>query len=85
MDPRYIALLHPFLQRTGSDGMTVTPDTDLRKLGVDSMQAIELLFAIEDTFGISLPDEELNDTTFSTVGNLWAAIAAQLPDAEGAA
>ena len=85
MDPRYIDLLQPFLKRGGSDGVTVTPDTDLRKLGVDSMQAIELLFAIEDTFGISLPDDDLNDTTFATVGNLWAAVAAQLPDAEGQA
>ena len=85
MDPRYTDLLNPFLKRSGSDGTAVTPDTDLRRLGVDSMQAIELLFSIEDTFGISLPDEELNDRTFATVGSLWAAIAAQLPDGAGPA
>ncbi|MFG3116250.1 acyl carrier protein [Streptomyces sp. NPDC048197] len=47
------------------------------------MQAIELLFAVEDTFGISLPDEELNDTTFATAGSLWNVIAAQLPQGTG--
>ncbi|MCK7622623.1 acyl carrier protein [Streptomyces sp. RS10V-4] len=79
MDPRFTALLRPFLKHAGPGEPALTPDTDLRKLGVDSMQAIELLFTIEDTFGISLPDEELNDTTFATAGSLWRVIAAQLP------
>ncbi|WP_406141603.1 acyl carrier protein [Streptomyces sp. NBC_01089] len=80
MDSRFTELLRPFLKNAGPDGVEITPDTDLRRLGVDSMQAIELLFSVEDTFGISLPDEELNDTTFATAGSLWRVIAAQLPD-----
>ncbi|MFG2892551.1 acyl carrier protein [Streptomyces sp. NPDC048248] len=81
MDSRFTELLRPFLKHAGADELVITPDTDLRKLGVDSMQAIELLFAVEDTFGISLPDEELNDATFATAGSLWGVIRAQLPDA----
>ncbi|QHC24014.1 acyl carrier protein [Streptomyces sp. GS7] len=80
MDPRFTALLRPFLKHAGPGEAALTPETDLRRLGVDSMQAIELLFAIEDTFGISLPDDELNDTTFATAGSLWRVIADQLPD-----
>ncbi|MEU9504098.1 acyl carrier protein [Streptomyces sp. NPDC048196] len=83
MDARFTALLQPFLKSAGPGGTALTPDTDLRTLGVDSMQAIELLFAVEDTFGISLPDEELNDTTFATAGSLWNVIAAQLPEGTG--
>ncbi|MER7156076.1 acyl carrier protein [Streptomyces lydicus] len=83
MDARFTALLRPFLKHTGPDDLTLTPDTDLRALGVDSMQAIELLFAVEDTYGITLPDEELNDTTFATAGSLWRVIAAQLPEEAG--
>ncbi|MFE2375747.1 acyl carrier protein [Streptomyces sp. NPDC059398] len=83
MDPRFTELLSPFLKNAGPDGVVITPETDLRRLGVDSMQAIELLFSVEDTFGISLPDEELNDTTFATAGSLWRVISAQL--AEGSA
>ncbi|MER7109834.1 phosphopantetheine-binding protein [Streptomyces sp. NPDC000229] len=79
MDPRFTDLLRPFL-RNAAEETVITPDTDLHRLGIDSMQAIELLFAIEDTFGISLPDEDLNDVTFASAGNLWRAIAAQLPD-----
>lgn len=82
MDARFTALLRPFLTHAG-DETVIAPDTDLRRLGVDSMQAIELLFAIEDTFGISLPDDELNDATFATAGSLWRAICAQLPDDSG--
>ncbi|WP_328316319.1 acyl carrier protein [Streptomyces sp. NBC_00388] len=80
MDPRFTELLRPFLKNAGPDGVDITPETDLRRLGVDSMQAIELLFSVEDTFAISLPDEELNDTTFATAGSLWRVISAQLPD-----
>ncbi|NDZ79681.1 acyl carrier protein [Streptomyces sp. SID10853] len=80
MDSRFTELLRPFLKNAGPGGVEITPDTDLRRLGVDSMQAIELLFSVEDTFGISLPDEELNDTTFATAGSLWRVITAQLPD-----
>ncbi|WP_405782629.1 acyl carrier protein [Streptomyces sp. NBC_00859] len=80
MDSRFTELLRPFLKNAGPDGIVITPETDLRRLGVDSMQAIELLFSVEDTFGISLPDEELNDTTFATAGSLWHVISAQLSD-----
>ncbi|MGW1375998.1 phosphopantetheine-binding protein [Streptomyces sp. NPDC002446] len=80
MDARFTALLRPFLKHAGPGDTVLAPDADLRKLGVDSMQAIELLFAIEDTFGISLPDDELNDATFATAGSLWRVISAQLPD-----
>ena len=65
-------MLRPFLRYEG--GQPITPDARLRDLGLDSMQEIELLFAIEDTYGVVLPDEMLTDTTFSTVGRLWAAI-----------
>ncbi|WP_165984151.1 phosphopantetheine-binding protein [Streptomyces sp. YIM 98790] len=81
MDQRFTDLLRPFLKFASDPGLT--PESDLRALGLDSMQAIELLFAIEDTYGISLPDDELNDTTFGTAGNLWRAIAAQLPQDTG--
>ncbi|WP_327298818.1 MULTISPECIES: phosphopantetheine-binding protein [unclassified Streptomyces] len=79
MDARFTELLRPFLKNAGPE-VVITPDTDLRRLGVDSMQAIELLFSVEDAFAISLPDEELNDTTFATAGSLWRVISAQLPD-----
>lgn len=72
MNPGFIDLLRPFLKY--SAGGPVLPDDSLRDLGLDSMREIELLFAIEDTYGITLPDEMLTDTTFATAGQLWKAI-----------
>ncbi|MBW2733135.1 MAG: acyl carrier protein [Deltaproteobacteria bacterium] len=44
----------------------IGPDFDskahfFRDLGVESVKAIELLFELEDVFGIGLPDEDYND------------------------
>jgi acyl carrier protein len=76
MDERFIELLRSFLPRLGSG--PVPEDTRLRDLGLDSIQAVDLLLGIEDTFQISLPDEDLNDDTFATASGLWQAIAGQL-------
>ncbi|MFJ3446468.1 acyl carrier protein [Streptomyces sp. NPDC086081] len=79
MDQRFLDVLTPYLKFR--NGEPIRPDSDLRTLGLDSMQAIEVLFAIEDAFGVALPDDAMNDTTFATAGNLWkevqAALAAQ--------
>lgn len=82
MDERFAEMLRPFLQFLND--REITPDSGLRELGLDSMKAIELLFAIEDTFGISLPDEDLNDATFATAGSLWQAITAARNATSGA-
>jgi acyl carrier protein len=47
----------------------VTPDKRLREeLGIDSLSLIDVAVAAEDTFGIRIPDEELE--RFQTVGNV---------------
>ncbi|MFD0312746.1 acyl carrier protein [Streptomyces flavalbus] len=80
MDPRFLELLAPFLKFLGD--REITPDASLRALGLDSMQAIELLFEIEDTYGVTLPDDDMNDATFATAASLWAVVSAAL-DAQG--
>ncbi|MFF9203837.1 acyl carrier protein [Streptomyces sp. NPDC014986] len=72
MDARFIETLTPFLPFL--HGETITEDTPLRTYGLDSMQAIELMFALEDSLGVSLPDEALVEETFATAGNLWRAV-----------
>ena len=46
MDQRFIDVLTPYLRF--HNGEPIRPESDLRTLGLDSMQAIEVLFAIED-------------------------------------
>jgi acyl carrier protein len=38
---------------------TVTIDSGFEELGIDSMDAVEILFALENEFDISIPDEEV--------------------------
>ena len=42
---------------------TVTLDSTFEQLGVDSLDAADLLFTFEDTFGIVVPDETAQSMT----------------------
>lgn len=72
MDEQFTTMLRPFLRF--SDGVALTPDSRLHDLGLDSMQAVELLFAVEDTFGVELPEDRMVESTFETAGSLWHTI-----------
>ena len=37
----------------------VTIDSEFQQLGIDSMDAVEILFALENEFDIAIPDEEV--------------------------
>ena len=50
---------------------TLTPDTPLEALGVDSLGLAELLFNVEDEFGITLPTQPM---PLPTVGDVVAYI-----------
>lgn len=78
MDPRFTDLLLPLLKFTGDTG--IDPDSSLRDLGLDSMASVELLFAVEDTFDITLPEEALSNHTFATAGSLWTAVEQAVAD-----
>jgi acyl carrier protein len=38
---------------------TVTIDSQFQELGIDSMDAVEILFALENEFDINIPDDEV--------------------------
>jgi acyl carrier protein len=38
---------------------TVTIDSEFQQLGIDSMDAVEILCAMENEFDISIPDDEV--------------------------
>ena len=40
---------------------TVTIDSDFQQLNIDSMDAVEILFAMENEFDISIPDDEVRN------------------------
>jgi acyl carrier protein len=38
---------------------TVTIDSEFQQIGIDSMDAVEILFALENEFDINIPDDEV--------------------------
>jgi len=61
---KIVAALADYLKR---DPKTIQPDLHLRDdLGLDSMAVIELLYKIEETFDLQIPDQDL--VRLSTVG-----------------
>ncbi|GAA5078421.1 phosphopantetheine-binding protein [Streptomyces similanensis] len=53
-------------------------DAQLARLGLDSMQAMELLFDIEEEAGITVPESDMNAETFATPSSLRAVVEQQL-------
>ncbi|WP_411102547.1 phosphopantetheine-binding protein [Streptomyces sp. cmx-4-9] len=72
-DPELVALLRRHLPELAED-TPITEDSPLAELGLDSMRAVDVLFDIEDTFGVNLPDAALRPDTFHSLGGLRAAL-----------
>ena len=57
----------------------ITPESSFRQdLGADSLDTYELVYAIEEELGISIPDEKANE--FETVGDALKYIQSQLKE-----
>lgn len=58
-------LAHVLAQRYKLDPARLTPEQPLNGLGIDSLGMVEMLFFIEEDFGVYLPSEGFS---FGTVG-----------------
>src|SRR5262245_24447928 len=71
-------------QHLKRDASTIRPGDSLREdLGLDSLAMIELLFRIEETFDLEIPNEDL--LKLNTVGDVTGYIEARLGGAAPAA
>ena len=53
----------------GADAAALTPETDIEEdLGADSLDAVELIVAFEEEFGVSVPDDDI--LVLRTVGDI---------------
>jgi acyl carrier protein len=58
------------------DASKVTMEASFEDLGADSLDLVELVMALEETFGIEVGEDELKDIT--TVGGAFELIYAKL-------
>jgi len=56
------------------DVASLTAECDLYDAGLTSFASVQLMLAIEDTFGIEFPERMLNRRTFSTIANIVASV-----------
>ena len=55
----------------------IQPHTKLAELGIDSLDALNILFALEESFGITIPDEQARNVR--TVDDMVTMIQGLLP------
>lgn len=66
-----------FVDTLGSDPEKVTPEATLADdLDADSLDAVELNMALEETYGVSIPDEKLPE--MKTVQDIFDFVTSQL-------
>ena len=66
---RLEAMIRPHL-RFLKEEESLTADQNLGEAGLDSLASINLLVEIEGEFDIMIPDEDLDENTFTTLANL---------------
>jgi acyl carrier protein len=66
-------VFHTIARTAGIDAATLSPDATLRDLGIASLDALELLFELEEQFDLQLKDEEV-DLGTATIGQLVATL-----------
>lgn len=55
-----------------ADGVELAEDTNLKELGADSFDLLELVTALEDEFGLTLDDDDVEK--IATIGQVVDAI-----------
>ena len=53
-------------EQLGVDADSITMDTSFEELGADSLDVVELIMSLEDSFGITISDDDA--AKLSTVG-----------------
>ena len=65
-------VLEILLRKKTIDPATIRPETTLASLGIDSLEGLEVIFALEDRFNIRISDEDA--AGMKTVGEVIAGV-----------
>ncbi|WP_028049616.1 phosphopantetheine-binding protein [Cellulomonas sp. URHD0024] len=80
LEPEFEAVLRTCLYGLLEPQDALHEDTDLAALGIDSLVVVALLVAVEDTFGVSIPDEVIGFEIFASPGVLWGIVSGLLEE-----
>ena len=72
VDEQYEAILRQHMPV--EDDFAFQDDTELGKVGLDSLTAVDVMLSLEDTFGITFPDTMLTYDTFRHFASLRDAV-----------
>lgn len=76
MDELFVKIQKLIAEKLGIDESKVTMDASFRgDLGADSLDTYELVYAIEEKMGVSIPDDKANE--FETVKDAYDYIKSQ--------
>ena len=76
MDELFVKIQKLIAEQLGIDESKVTMDASFRgDLGADSLDTYELVYAIEEEMGVSIPDDKANE--FETVKDAYDYIKSQ--------
>jgi acyl carrier protein len=80
-DDSFENIVRPFLGLL--DDAELPADVDMQSLGLDSLNAVQLLFALEDHYQLDLSTEFLGPELFASPATLWEAIRTLRTDSSG--
>lgn len=76
-DMQTLELLRQYLQNKASiDPANVTPEARLEDIGVDSLILIDLMFELEESLNVRVPDMDSRPTTVAELIDLFDALSA---------
>ena len=58
--PTFAAISSVLVEKFKVDAAKLQPDTPLEQLGLDSLALMEFVFAVEDRFGVRIPEDRLD-------------------------
>ncbi|OLZ63804.1 phosphopantetheine-binding protein [Streptomyces sp. CG1] len=76
-DDQFEQILRPFVPFLGPQE-ELTPDAELKDLGLDSLATVQLLGTLEEAYQVRFRDSALTMDTFRTAGVLWDTVQSML-------
>lgn len=83
LNPEFEAVLRNCLDGLIGPETPLQENSDLAAFVLDSLTIVRLLVTLEETFGVTIPEESISYETFSSPGVLWNLISGLMEEPAG--